>query len=216
MTRWPVLAVTAILIGCAGRPESQSAGGAGSPVVDCEMLAFHAALRENQATLYLPGLALSLPRRQADSGRRYAGNGYLLHQEDERTRVRTPDQRYRDCRISQAHNAWASAWLHGVRFRAFGHEPRWILEIGRGRQLKLQWNHGEQKLTTRVPEASLGDDLVIYQGQTNQHELQVEILDHTCRDSGRGQQHSYAVQVFINERTLHGCGRGLAPVEAGP
>lgn len=208
----------ACLAGCASTPESGDAPArnADNPVVDCGPLAFHASLRDEQATLYLPGLAMSLPRRDADSGRRYLGNGYELHQQDERARVRTPDQRFQQCRISHEHNAWASAWLRGVRFRAFGHEPGWILEIGRGRQVRLQWNYGEQELTTTVPEASLRDDLVIYRGQTEQHQLQVEILEHACRDSGKGEEHSHAVRVFINERTLHGCGRGLAPVEAGP
>lgn len=207
----------AVLTGCASTPESDApARDADNPVVDCAGLAFHAALRNEQATLYLPGLALSLPRRDADSGRRYAGNGYELHQQGQRAQVQTPERRYPDCRISGKHNAWAQAWLRGVRFRAFGHEPGWVLEIGRGRHLKLQWDYGERSLTTSVPEASLRDNLVIYRGRTKGHELRVEILEHPCRDSGKGEKHSHAVRVFINERTLLGCGRGLAPVEAGP
>jgi uncharacterized membrane protein len=216
MKAWIVPAVAAILMGCASRPEAPSSGGAASPVVDCGTLAFHAALRESQATLYLPGLAMSLPRTKADQGQRYRGNGYELWRRNGQARVRTPEQRFEQCRISQQHNAWADAWLRGVRFRAFGHEPGWILEIGRGRQLKLQWDYGEKQLTTTVPQASLSDDLVIYRSRTEQHELRVEILEHACRDSGKGEEHSHAVRVFINERTLHGCGRGLAPVEAGP
>ena len=216
MSRWLVLLGVVALAGCASQPDRQPAHAGDTPVVDCGTLAFHAALRENQATLYLPGLALSLPRKKADPGQRYHGHGYELWRRDGQTRVRTPEQRFPQCRISEQHNPWASAWLRGVRFRAFGHEPGWILEIGRGRQLRLEWNYGEQQLTTTVPEASLRDGLVIYRGQTEQHKLRVEILEHACRDSAKGEEHSHAVRVFIDERTLHGCGRGLAPVEAGP
>lgn len=187
-----------------------------NPVVDCGTLAFHTALRDDQATLYLPGLALSLPRRETEEGRRYAGNGYELERQGEKISARTPDQNPGDCRISRDHNPWAHAWLRGVRFRAFGHEPDWILEIGRGRQLKLEWDDGDEKLTTTMPRASLRDDLVTYRHETEEHKLRLEILEHPCQEDGRDEQHSHAVRVTIDGRTLHGCGRGLAPAEAAP
>lgn len=209
-----LLAGALALTGCTTGPASGPEPDPDNPVVDCGPRAFHAALRDNQATLYLPGLALSLPRKETQQGKRYLGNGYELWRKGDRVRVRTPDQGRQDCRILGEDNPWARAWLRGLRFRARGRDPDWLLEIAPGRQLNLQWDQDEP-LHTVLPEASLRDDLVIYRQDTGEHRLRVEILEHPCRDNA-GEEHSHAVRVLIDDQTLHGCGRGLAPVEAGP
>ena len=205
------------LAGCATAPDGGEASAPdNTPVIDCNGHAFHAALRANQATLYLPGVARSLPRRDGATGTRYAGNGYELLKRSNRVVFRTPDREWTDCRITTNYNPWARAWLQGIRFRAFGHEPGWVLEIGRGRRLHLQWQYGEKNLTTILNEAEVREELIRYRGRNDRHRVLIEILEHRCRDSGKGEEHSHAVRLTVDDRQWHGCGRGLAPVEAAP
>lgn len=206
-----------VLAGCATSPDAGKSGApANAPVIDCNGRAFHAALREHQATLYLPGVARSLSRTDADNGTRYAGNGYELLRRGKAAVFRTPERTWTDCRVHRNYNAWARAWLQGMRFRAVGHEPDWALEIGPGRRLHLRWQAGEKTLTTTLDEAELNGNLIRYRGRTDRHRVRIEILEHICRDNGKGEQHTHAVRLTVDDQRWHGCGRGLAPVEAAP
>lgn len=213
---WPFLCFFCLLAGCVSGPagDTTTAGKTGdrAPVVHCGTLAFHAVMREEQATLYLPGMAISLPRTPTASGARYAVGGYLLWQKDGRARVRTPERSFDDCRISHDYNAWAEAWLRGVEFRAFGNEPGWILEISKSRGLRLQWNYGERQLEIPVPPPGRQDELFVYASDTGENALRVEVMDRACRDSMKGEVHGYAVRVRVAGQELLGCGRGRMPV----
>lgn len=215
MAAWILLIFA--LPGCTTNPQRQTGPEPGSTrVVDCGDRAFHAALGEEQATLYLPGLALSLTRTDGESGQRYAGNGYQLHQQGQRASFQTPGQAWSNCRMHSDYNAWARAWLDGVRFRAVGHEPDWVMEIRPGRQLRLQRQDGDKQLTTRLSQAELGKDLVVYRGRTDSHRIRIEIVEHPCRASAGDSRHGHAVRLRLDNQAWHGCGRGLAPVEAAP
>lgn len=217
--RLPPVLPSLLLSACVTEPADRAptvAERRGSPVVECERIAFHAVMHDNQATLYLPGIAISLPRARSASGARYAANGYLLWQKGDDILFRSPDREHRDCRISERYNAWANAWLRGVDFRAWGNEPGWILEISKGRSMALQWDYGKRRLESPVPEAERAQDLYTYRATADDRRLVVEIMDRACRDSMKGDAHDYAVRVQVNGRELLGCGRGLVPVSSAP
>lgn len=205
-----------IAAGCVTGPvERPTEAAAVSPVIDCQRLAFHAALQEKQATLYLPGLALSLPRMDSSAGSRYAANNYVLWLRGDTVTFRTPERSFEHCRLGKRHNAWAGAWLRGVDFRAGGNEPGWLLEISNGRQLVLLWDYGKRRLETPLLPARRRDNSFSYHADGDT-DLFVQVIDRPCRDSMKGDAHDYAVRVVMGERELLGCGRGRMPVEGAP
>jgi uncharacterized membrane protein len=183
------------------------------PVLQCDGRSAHLAVREEHATLYLPGLAISLPKTPAASGSRYAANGYVLHEKGGEARLQTPAETWLHCRITQDYDAWAAAWLQGVDFRAWGHEPGWLLEISEDQALTLNWAYGKKSLTMPVPTTQRDGDLFVLAGRTDKHQLLVEIMPGPCRDTGRGDVHGYGVRIQLDDKTLLGCGRGLMPLD---
>lgn len=218
MRLWTILLL--LLGGCVTEPPPAPSGGkgdaGGSPVVDCGRLAFHAVMREKQATLYLPGIALSLSRTPSESGVRYAANNHVLRRTAGNISFSTPQQRFPQCTLGHHYNAWANAWLRGVDFRALGDEPGWILEISKGRTINLQWQYGRRQLAAPVPPVSRQQELYSYRTATDEHRLVIEVMDRPCRDSMKGDPHDYAVRVRVDDTILLGCGRGRMPVESAP
>lgn len=216
MYRWLVLL---LLGGCVTEPAPPS-GGAGetasSPVIDCGRLAFHAVMHEKQATLYLPGIALSLPRRSSGSGARYAASNHVLRRQGKNVSFTTPERHFPQCHLRHDYNAWANAWLRGVDFRAVGQEPGWILEISKGRNIDLRWQYGKRHLEAPVPPVSRQQALFRYRTTSDAHRLVIEVMDRPCRDSMKGDAHDYAVRVHVDDTILLGCGRGRMPVETSP
>lgn len=201
-------AVAALLVGCV-TVEPPAPDSAGLAVIDCGERAVHIAPRDSSATLYLPGgVALSLPRVETDSGRRYAAAGHAAeYRDDGRARLQLPGEHHQRCRLTQAFNPWASAWLRGVSFRAQGSDADWLLEMTANRHMVLARN-GKTVLTRPMPETRRDGERFIYDDE----KLRVEVLEHACGTDG-DERHSHAVRITLNGKALHGCGRGLMPVE---
>lgn len=206
----------AVLGGCVTQPgpdeTTETAAHSNGPVIVCDGIAFHAVMHEKQATLYLPGIALSLPRMPTESGTRYAANNYVLWQKPNGVIFNTPDKQFHHCGVQYRHNPWANAWLRGVDFRAVGNEPGWTLEMSDTRGIQLHWNGGKRELRDTLPAVSRDDELFSYRGGTADQPLLVDIMARPCRDSMKGDTHSHAVRVRTGGQTLLGCGRGRIPV----
>lgn len=181
----------------------------GLPVIDCGQRAIHITPRDGSATLYLPGgVALSLPRVDTDAGRRYATAGHAVqYRDDGRARLQLPGETHEHCTLTRAFNPWASAWLRGVHFRAEGSDADWLLEITAHRHMVLVRNGGNA-LKRPTPDTLRDGERFIYEDE----KLRVEVLEHACRTTGDN-RYPYAVRITLNGKALHGCGRGLMPVE---
>lgn len=103
---------------------------------------------------------------------------------------------------------WDGARAAGVDFRAAGQEPGWILDIYQRDQIKLLWDYGENHAVFPLPTPTYPrEGETRYETQAGGHALIVTTRRAPCEDVMGGEAYPATVDVSIDGRVLHGCGR---------
>lgn len=112
--------------------------------------------------------------------------------------------------IAGSRAAAAAAEERGVRFRAVGNEPGWLLEVGPA-TIHFIWDTGAQQAT--FPDAAVvrGEPGIrVIETRNDARELHVRIGPGPCHDSMSGEVFDSTVQVQLDrERPFRGCGELL-------
>ena len=105
---------------------------------------------------------------------------------------------------------WRAARRRGVRFRAIGQEPGWLVEVTDD-SLRVEWNYGQQMASgPRVEaEGAASNEPLRYVAETKQGPVQVEAVERRCVDPMNGDAFPLSVTVRVGTDTLAGCGRLL-------
>lgn len=168
----------------------------------------------DSAELLLPDRVVTLRRVPGGSGTRYEGGGVTFRSKGEEARLELPGRVFPDCVRDRPAESFAAARLRGVRFRALGQEPGWILDIvPEDSRMRLEADYGELDVTTPLPEPEIDRDAGTrrYEAVTESHRLSVLIETRECHDAMSGFAFPRSVTLTLDDRTLEGCGRPLGP-----
>lgn len=96
-------------------------------------------------------------------------------------------------------------------FRAVGQEPGWLLEIRKGREIRLITDYGADTAFTPVPpvRTDSATGAHTYHAVTEAHDLEVLIRPAACTDAMSGEPYVTTVTVTLDGRAYHGCGGPL-------
>lgn len=98
----------------------------------------------------------------------------------------------------------------GVDFRGVGQEPGWIVDIYQRERIRLLWDYGEQLADFPLPTPAYpAEGATRYDTQASGKTLSVSIRRVPCEDAMSGEPYPATVEVTIDGRTLHGCGRSV-------
>lgn len=168
-------------------------------------------LETDHAWLFLPGRTAELPRVPSGSGIHYADGTLRFWGKGEEARFEIDGTTHRGCRNNPRRAVWEHAKLNGADFRAVGNEPGWYLEISEGAGILLVTDYGQNQY--RFEHAELTERPLertsIYRANTDGHALELVLRAEPCRDSMSGEAFETRVTVYLDHRTLHGCGRAL-------
>ena len=105
---------------------------------------------------------------------------------------------------------WGNAREAGVDFRAVGQEPGWILDIYQQGRITLLWDYGENRMEFPLPSPTYPQEgQTRYESEAGGHTLLVTTHRTPCEDVMSGEGYPARVDVEIDGRSLHGCGRSV-------
>lgn len=172
-------------------------------------LASHYLGHADLVELSFSGRALVLPIAVTASGARFAddsGNEFRTH--GDTASLALSGEPVRECSRSARPSPWFDAAARGVRFRAVGNEPGWLLEVGHGEapDLAAELDYGERTVKVHALEPA-GDGWTGETADGTRVEVVVERTD--CRDGMSGTRHEAIVQLRLGDATYRGCGAWL-------
>lgn len=158
----------------------------------------------------LNGNRARLVRTAAASGARYADErlvvwmraGEALLQRGSVSETCTEDRRA---------SLEADARRRGVKFRAIGQEPGWLLEVLRER-IELRYDYGQERASVPLPPRRVDpvSGASVYAARTEAHVLEVRITPLACSDVMSGESFPSTVEVRLDGREFRGCGHAPA------
>lgn len=176
---------------------------------------FTARFDGNEVRLFLPGRSILFSRDPATSKSRYVrtmGNEEAVFQtSDTNATLHLPGQPDRSCSGVKGPGPWDLAQLAGVEFRAIGHQPDWVLEMGSqtGVTFMSESTGGRQAFPWGKPEQQ--GDSAVWNLRGHDDMLTVLIAKRACVDSLSDQSFQASVTVILGGKTFQGCGRLLSP-----
>ncbi len=179
-------------------------------VYECVGFEFVTRGDANDLVLYYDDEQIELRRTRSGSGERFEGKGRQLWLKGNAATLNTGERQYRDCEYQPLRGPWEDARRRGVRFRAVGQEPGWVLEIKPNGQILLEADYGATRYLFDTPEPIVDGDSTLYQAEQGGHNLIVEINADWCQDSMSGEVFSNRVILNLNGRELRGCGESLS------
>lgn len=156
----------------------------------------------------LPGGRRVLTHTAAASGARYSeptGTVFWSKGADA-AMLELPDgETPQACQPSDVASPWIVAREAGLRARASGNEPGWLLELAPNGELELALDYGteQRSMTAQTHHEADGSLRVTDATQRMQARFRAE----TCVDSMSGQRFPMQVTLHIDDRELRGCGR---------
>jgi putative lipoprotein len=161
--------------------------------------------------LILPDTTVTLPHVVSASGAKYGEGPYVYWSQAGEARLETPEQTFTGCVSDDGGPAWREAKARGVRFRAVGQEPGWMLDIREDGAIDIEADYGEAEyhLPSAEPEVDPGAGRTVYRIETEAHRATIVIEDEPCRDGMSGWPYEKTVSMTLDGRELRGCGRGL-------
>jgi putative lipoprotein len=154
-----------------------------------------------------------LPPERTASGAAWAGEGVRFWNRGEEALLERDAERTR-CTVDRVGGAELEAAARGVRLRALGNEPGWVLELGPG---GVRWvtDYGTRTLRFGPPERS--EDPAASQHWWTAEPLEgegpplrVAVAPGPCHDAA-GRPFALTVTVHHEGRRHPGCGRPLHP-----
>ncbi|WP_149193634.1 MliC family protein [Luteimonas suaedae] len=162
-------------------------------------------------TLSLSGRRLVLAPEASASGTAYADQQSNEFRFDGETATLTlHGDPPRTCLPTTQVSPWDAAAARGVRFRAIGQEPGWLLEVGSGDRptLTAQLDYGERFIEVENAEPRADDGG--FEGTTTEGTVvRLDIEREACADPMSGEPFEASVRLQVGKRTYAGCGAYL-------
>lgn len=209
-------ALSSLLAACNSAPSQDSAPSPTTAVLrsqwQCGDLRIQADFDTGNAdrvTLAFDGQQLILPHAVAASGTRYAdaaGNEFWTKGREGSLTI--AGQSRRQCVRSDATSPWETAAARGIRFRAVGNEPGWLVEVGGGRtpQLRAQLDYGQRTLDLTA--SQIGPDH--YRGAMDDGTaVDLTVQRRSCQDVMSGESFPATAVLRVGTNEYRGCGRHL-------
>lgn len=174
-----------------------------------DTLQFTAHVTSDSTWLFLPDTTLKVNPVSSGSGAKFQGSRYIFWSKDDEALLQYPQGGLMNCTAVPQEKPWQAARIRGVDFRAVGQEPGWHLEIIKGKQIKYIGNYGEDTVTVSASDPQKEQQRTIYRAETEDHELEVEVIDEPCTDIMNGFEYPFTVSITVDEGTYQGCGRNL-------
>jgi membrane-bound inhibitor of C-type lysozyme/uncharacterized membrane protein len=203
-------ALCVALVGCDGAsPPPVEPQARRTLVYDCDDLDLVVRQGKDDVTLHLPDRTVALPRVEAASGAKYAQGEVVFWSRGDEATLEIGDRRYGPCAIAPERAPWEDARLRGVTFRAVGNEPGWLVEIDAAR-IAFTGDYGDTVVSTPAVAPQIErSGRTTYHAVSEDHQLQIEIEDHSCSDGMSDREYPSAVTVRLDDKTYRGCGRRL-------
>lgn len=149
----------------------------------------------------------------AASGSRYEAGGTELWLKGEAAMYRQGGEDIvRDCRVEAVTDAWESAALRGVAFRAVGNEPGWFAEVLPDKWILLVTDYGERRLVVPpVAAVSEADGTQRFRPEGEAPPFDLRVTPGACSDGMSDTDYDTRVSLLFEGRVLQGCGRWLQP-----
>ncbi|MFD2513423.1 copper resistance protein NlpE N-terminal domain-containing protein [Pontibacter locisalis] len=105
---------------------------------------------------------------------------------------------------------WDNKHKIGVDFVATGHEPGWVLEIDKEKEMSFRTRPSESVvLKAIVPAPTSEGNKTSYKAMTDSGELIVELVEQKCTDRMSGKERPYTVRISAKGEVYTGCGMFL-------
>ncbi|HEU5208882.1 MAG TPA: hypothetical protein VFU06_05670 [Longimicrobiales bacterium] len=106
---------------------------------------------------------------------------------------------------------WEAARRRGVRFRAVGQEPGWVVELYPRERMHVLADYGALEFDSpwAEPVRDEEEDSVVYTTSTPEHTVRMTVTEVPCTDTMSGEGFTHAIVLELDERVLYGCGRSL-------
>ncbi|MEZ0470287.1 MliC family protein [Luteimonas salinilitoris] len=161
--------------------------------------------------LSLSGRRLVLAPEESASGTAYADEqGNRFRFDGDTATLTLHGDPPRTCMPTTQVSPWDAAAARGVRFRAIGQEPGWLLEVGGGDRptLTAQLDYGERFIEVENAEPRADDDG--FEGTaTDGTVVRLDIEREACADPMSGEPFEASVRLQVGKRTYAGCGAFL-------
>lgn len=162
--------------------------------------------------LYPPGggreAPATLPRAISASGARFAEGDWLYWSKGREAAIGTPAGRWAGCTGREIADPWQAARLRGVRLRAIGQEPGWVVEIGPDLLVALL-DYGARILRSPAAAPPEEGEATARAIRTDGGPLVVRAEEEPCRDAMSGERFALTVRIEFEGRRLRGCGMRL-------
>lgn len=161
--------------------------------------------------LLLPDTSVTLAQVVSASGARYGEGPYAFWSHGQEARLETPEQTFTGCISDDGGSAWQGAKARGVRFRATGQEPGWLLDLQADGRMDIETDYGEAvyRFPPVEPETDAGSGRTVYRIETEANRATIVIEDEPCRDAMSGWPFEATVRMDLDGREYEGCGRWL-------
>jgi putative lipoprotein len=161
--------------------------------------------------LLLPDTTLTLPPVVSASGARYDDGTYGYWAKGDEALLEMPGRSYTGCVSDEGGPGWRDAKARGVRFRAVGQEPGWLLDVQADGAIDVEADYGEavHHFPPVEPEVDPGAGRTIHRIETEAHRATIVIDDEPCRDAMSGWPFEATVTMVLDGREYGGCGRWL-------
>lgn len=177
---------------------------------DCEGLDVVVRPGDRELNVSFAEASMTLPQVEAASGARYADatNGFWAKGVD--SAVLTLDGEDSECELDRRETPWMDATARGAKFRGFGQEPGWHLEVHPER-IVMVYQYGERNVVVPNLGAVVDPDNPVrrWHATTETNDLQVTVEDRACSDVMSGDLFPAKVAVVLDGRNYEGCGRDL-------
>jgi putative lipoprotein len=161
--------------------------------------------------LLLPDTTVTLPHVVSASGARFSDGMFTYWSNDDEALLDMPGRSFTGCISDEGGPGWRNAKARGVRFRAVGQEPGWILDVQADGRIDVEADYGESvyHFPPVEPEVDAGAGRTVHRIQTEAHRATIVIEDEPCRDSMSGWPYEATVTFTLDGREYLGCGRWL-------
>lgn len=178
-------------------------------VFNCDQgIQFVARVADQSAWLFLPTGTIETLQVSEQVYRK----GEILFQiKGQDALLATADGKTLSCTNDRRRAIWEHAKLNGADFRAVGNEPGWCLEIRSQSKLVLVTDYGAARYEFDLPEPTTdsASRASRYEAHQDGQEISLVISVNPCQDTMSGESFESTVDVVLNGRVLHGCGRAL-------
>lgn len=162
----------------------------------------------DRLVLHLPGGRRSLTQAVAASGARYTepSGTVFWSKGPDRALLSLPDRdRQVECPPSEATSPWIAAAESGLRARAAGNEPGWILEVSPDGEMHALLDYGEREhiFEAGSSESAAGGRRIV----SGDGRATADFVAEACTDSMNGQRFPMRVTLRVGEDSYRGCGR---------